>query len=76
MELAHKMETIQVMCEIDRSILSTLESQEILDTASRNKARVILCQKATVSIADEQRQGFNYVAGFGVSLSKGMRKFR
>ena len=72
MELSHKIETIQVMQEIDRSILSTLESEEILETAAGMISRVIQCDRATVAIADMDRQVFTYAAGFGLkTLSKG-----
>ncbi len=66
MELSHKVETIQVMHEIDRSILSTLESQEILETVTRMIARVIPCDRATVALVDKERKGFIYAAGFGI----------
>jgi len=42
MELSHKIETIQVMHEIDRSILSTLDPNEILETVVRTIPRVIV----------------------------------
>jgi putative nucleotidyltransferase with HDIG domain/PAS domain S-box-containing protein len=69
MELSHKIETIQTMHEIDRSILSTLESEEILETVTRMVARVIPCERATVVLVDRERGGFLYVAGFGVTFA-------
>ena len=72
MELSHKMETIQVMHEIDKSILSTMESGEILEISTNMISRVIPCDKATVTLVDKERQGFTYAAGFGVEfLAKG-----
>jgi len=68
MELSHKIETIQVMHEIDRSILSTLEVEEILETVTRLVSKVISCDRATVSLVDKERQGFIYKAGFGVTF--------
>ena len=68
MELFHKVETIQVMHEMDRSILSTLESQEILETTTRLIGKVIPCDRATVVLVDRERQGFIYKAGFGVTI--------
>ncbi len=67
-ELSRKIETIQVMHEIDRGILSTLESQEILETATRMVARVIPCDRVTVVLVDKEKQGFIYSAGFGVTF--------
>lgn len=67
-ELSHKIETIQAMHEIDRSILSTLNRYEILQIAARMVAKVIPCDRATVALVDRQRKGFVYAAGFGVEF--------
>lgn len=69
MDLAHKMETIQVFHEIDRSILSTLESQEILDTAIRSISRIIPCDKAMVLLVDMECDGFRCASGCGASFA-------
>ncbi|HAO92936.1 MAG TPA: hypothetical protein DCR11_03415 [Deltaproteobacteria bacterium] len=72
MELSHKIETIQVMNEIDRSILSTLEPGEILETAVRMVSRLMTADRATVALVDMERQGFIFTSGFGVtSVPKG-----
>lgn len=68
MELSHKIETIQVMHEIDRSILSTLKSEEILETVTRIVAKIIPCERATVVMIDREKGGFLYAAGFGVAF--------
>lgn len=68
MELSHKIETIQVMHEIDRNILSTLEPEEILETVTRMVARIIPCDRATVVLVDREKGGFLYAAGFGVTF--------
>ncbi|MBI4950143.1 MAG: GAF domain-containing protein [Deltaproteobacteria bacterium] len=68
MELSHKIETIQVMNEIDRSILSTLEPGEILETAVRMVSRLMTADRATVALADMERQGFIYASGFGTAV--------
>lgn len=70
MELSRRMETIKVMHEIDRSILSTLESAEILETVVRLIARVIPCDRATIAVVDREKGGFVYTAGFGTGLAK------
>lgn len=71
MELSRKIETIQVMHEIDRSILSTLETQEILETISSMVTRLIPADRVTVVLISRERGGFVYKAGFGIKLAKG-----
>lgn len=68
MELSHKIETIQAMQDIDRTILSTLKPGEILETATRMIGNVIPCDRATIALVDRERQGFTYSAGFGASF--------
>lgn len=72
MELSHKIETIQVMNEIDRSILSTLNPREILETVVMMVARLIPCDRVSIALVDGERQGFTYAVGFGIKfLAKG-----
>lgn len=72
MVLSRKIETIQVMNEIDRSILSTLEAKDILETVTRLVSKIISCDRATVALVDKERRGFIYTAGFGTTVvSKG-----
>ncbi|OGP18790.1 MAG: hypothetical protein A2054_05555 [Deltaproteobacteria bacterium GWA2_55_10] len=59
------------MNEIDKSILSTLESKEILEIAARMVSRVVPCDRATVALVDREKGGFIYEAGFGISIEKG-----
>ncbi|MBI4745327.1 MAG: HD domain-containing protein [Deltaproteobacteria bacterium] len=68
LELSRKIETIKVMHEIDRSILSTLKADEILETVTRLISKVIACDLATVLLVDMERHGFIYKAGFGTAL--------
>ena len=65
MELARRIEVIKTMHEIDRSILSTLEPQEILETASRMVSRVIAADRVTIANVDKEKGGFRYAAGLG-----------
>jgi PAS domain S-box-containing protein len=65
MELAHKMETLKVIHEIDLSILSSLEPQEILETAIRNIARIIPCDRAEAMLLDAERHGFSRITDNG-----------
>lgn len=71
MTLSRKIETIQVMHEIDRSILSTLDPREILESVAAMMARVVPCDRATIALVDRERGGFVYEAGFGL---KGLKK--
>ncbi len=71
LELSHKIETIKVMHEIDRSILPTLRADELLETVTRLISKVILCDRATVALVDGERGGFIYKAGFGTAEPKG-----
>jgi len=59
---------IQVMQEIDRSILSALESHEIMETAASMISRIIQCDRATIAIADRDKESFTYAAGFGIKI--------
>ncbi|MEW6410774.1 MAG: HD domain-containing phosphohydrolase [Nitrospirota bacterium] len=68
MELSHRIETIQIMHEIDKSILSTLEPQEILETATVMISKVIPCDRITVYLVEKERLGFIYAAGFGLTF--------
>lgn len=71
MELSHKIETIQVMHEIDKNILSTLKPSGVLEIAIRMVSRVIPCDRAAIALLDKERGGFIYAAGFGLtSLQK------
>jgi putative nucleotidyltransferase with HDIG domain len=65
MELAHKMETLKVIHEIDLSILSSLEPQEILETAIRNIARIIPCDRAEAMLLDAEHQSFSRITDNG-----------
>ncbi len=67
LELNNKIETLQVMYEIDRSILSTLEPHEVLETATSNICRIVPCDGASILLADRERQGFIHAAGHGRS---------
>ncbi|MEK7851204.1 MAG: GAF domain-containing protein, partial [Deltaproteobacteria bacterium] len=73
LELSHKIETIRVMNQIDRSILSTLKADELLETVTRLISKVIPCDRATVSLVDMERGGIIYKAGFGTeAVQKGI----
>lgn len=69
LELNHKIETLQVIHEIDRSILSSLEPHEILETTTRNISRIVPCDRAGILLVDRERQGFIQATGNGTSGS-------
>lgn len=71
-ELSHRIETIRVMHEIDRSVLSTLDAGEILETTARLVSKVIPCDRATIVTVDREKGGFVYQAGFGIAMPKGV----
>ena len=65
MELARTAETISVIGEIDRSILSTLDAHIILETATGLLGSVMPCDMASIGVVDRERSGFVLEAGFG-----------
>lgn len=71
MELSRKMEMLQIMHEIDISILSTLDIHDMLETIVLMVSRVVPSDRVTVALVDEERGGFVYKAGFGVKMPKG-----
>lgn len=71
MDLSRKVETIKVMHEMDKNILSTLDSSEILNTAIRLVAKVVACDRATIALPDMKRGGFVLEACYGIDLPKG-----
>ncbi len=70
-ELSQKVETIKIMHEIERSILSALESDEILETSTRMVSKLIPSDRVTIAMIDKEMNAFVYKAGFGIKLTKG-----
>ncbi len=70
MELTHKIKTIQTMYEIDKSILSTLDPYEVLDTAVCMTARLVPCSCAMVLLLDKERGGLVYMSGFRTDVEE------
>lgn len=72
MELSRRVETIQVLYEIDRAILSSLDINDILETASRMAVRLIPSDSVFVGLSDKEMKSYTYAAGFGVEgIAKG-----
>ena len=63
MELEHRVETIQVMHEIDMNILTTLNRDEILETATQMVRRIIQSDRINVVLVDKEAKCFRYIAG-------------
>ncbi len=64
MELSHKIETIQTMSEISKSILSTLDVNDILEVAARMVYRLAPCDWVRVIDVDRARAELKLMAGF------------
>ncbi len=74
MELSYNIETIRVMHEIDRYILSTLKPSEIFDTVTRMISLVVPADGTAILLVDKDTQEFIYTAGYSVkSFKKGER---
>ncbi len=74
MELAHRIEVINTMYEIDRSILSSLTSADILSTVTRMAGKLLPCDVAAIMLVDTEKKGFNRIASSGV-LAKELGSF-
>jgi putative nucleotidyltransferase with HDIG domain len=61
--LDHKIKTLQIIHEIDRSIFSSLDPDEILETAIKNIPQVVPCDRVGIMLVDRERAGFIYAAG-------------
>ncbi len=70
MELSHKIETIEVMSEIDKTILSTLDPGEIISISVNMIGRIVPCDRCTVRLIDRDKGVLAYAAGFGVDGAK------
>ncbi len=65
MELAHRIEVINTMYEIDRSILSDLTSSDVLNTVTRMAGKLLPCDVTAIMLVDKGKQGFNRAARSG-----------
>jgi len=70
MELSRKIETIEVMNEIDKTILSTLDPGEIISISVNMIGRIVPCDRCTVRLIDRGKGVLTYAAGFGVDGAK------
>lgn len=67
MDLSRKIMTIRMLNEIDRSILSAVSTDEILETSARMISRLVQCDGADVWIVKDNR--IIYTAGHGRTLA-------
>lgn len=70
-QLSHKVQTIEVMHEIDRSVLDLVDRTEILEKVSHMLGQLIPCDGIVILLADNEARSFRFEAGWGGNLSKG-----
>jgi PAS domain S-box-containing protein/putative nucleotidyltransferase with HDIG domain len=63
MHLSRKVETIQIMSEMGKSILSTHESKVILETTIRMISKLISCDWVRVIVVDKEKQELRFLVG-------------
>ncbi len=71
MELSHHVETIEVMHEIDRSVLALMDRHKILEKVAHMIGSLIPCDGVIILLNDRDTNGFRYEAGLGIALTKG-----
>jgi len=64
MELSRKVETIETMSAISRSILSTMDVHEIIEVTARMVYRLIPCDWVRIIEVEREKEEFNFIAGF------------
>ena len=71
-ELIHDLETLHLVHEIGKEILSSLKTEEIVATAIQMVRRVIPCDGAAVALFDEERELFSVITSWGTGLERGV----
>lgn len=71
MELSYKVETIEVMHEIDRGVLALIDRNELLEKVSYMLGNLIPCNGIIILLMDNEAHSFRFAAGWGVELTKG-----
>jgi len=61
MELSHKIEVINTMYEIDRSILSNLTSKDVLPIVTRMAGKAIQCDSTAIMLVNNEKRVFNLI---------------
>jgi putative nucleotidyltransferase with HDIG domain len=70
LEMAHEIDTLQLMHEIGKEILSNLKTEEILETVALMIRRVIPCDGIMVTILDPERNVFKVISSWGTGIDK------
>lgn len=71
MELAHKIETLQLMYEIGKEVISNLKTEEIIETVVQMIRRIIPCDGATVALFEPDRNVLYIETSWGTGMDKG-----
>ncbi len=69
-ELVHEIETLQLMHEIGKEILSNLRTEDIVETVAMMIRRIIPCDGVTMTFFDQERKSFKVSASIGTGLEK------
>ena len=67
-ELEKEIDLTKHLLLIIEATLSTLNSDEILETVTRMIAKVIPCDRTTIALVNKEKSGFTYAAGFGIDF--------
>lgn len=68
-ELEQRVETLKIMHEMDLSTLSVMEESELIETLVQLVSRLIPSDIIIIAKVDNERNGFVYKAGHGLTLS-------
>ena len=71
MDTVHEVETMNLIYEIGKEVLSNLKTEEIVETAIQMIRRVIPCDGAAVAFLDEDSNAFSVTASWGSGFEKG-----
>ncbi len=71
MDLIHEVETLHLMYEIGREIISNLKTDDIIETAIQMIRRIIPCDGAAVALLDHEKKSFSVIASWGSGMEKG-----
>jgi hypothetical protein len=70
-ELVHEIETLHLIYEIGKEILSNLKTEEIVETAIQMIRRVIPCDGAAVAMLDADKEILSVITSWGTGMEKG-----
>lgn len=71
MELVHEIETLQLMYEIGKEVISNLKTEEIIETVVQMIRRIIPCDGAAVALFDPERNVLYIETSWGTGMDKG-----